>query len=235
MDPVTIGGIAAGVSAALVSSSASLFFGSRMLNRSQAQAADSGEVGDYSLKKKKTLIAAREILETADAIESEPNNGIKGRFIKIENPNRVCMHIANIIVSTNKNDNIAYEKPVTISSVLDKSDKFKPSNATDNDNNTYVHSSCGEAPWLIVDLQFVADIVRITIVNRQDCCQHRINGSFVSILGEQHETVWESQSFVDGNGSPYPVSDSNLNQYGFDSFTMYPPDTQVVGEKNQYY
>ena len=192
------------------------------------------EEEDFSLSKKKTLIAAREILKSADVIESEPPDGIKGRFIRISNPHMVCLHIANVIVSTNKNDNLAYQKPVTISSLIDRSEKFKPSNATDNDNNTYTHTSCGEPPWIIVDLQFVADITKIIIVNRQDCCQQRINGTIVAILGEDHETLWESEPFYDQRGDTYPISDSNLNQFGFDSFVMEPPETTVKGERNRY-
>lgn len=182
-----------------------------------------------------TVTEAKEILKSNDIVESKPNNGIKGRFIRISNEVPVCMHISNVIVSTNKNDNIAYQKPVTISSLIDRSEKFKPSNATDDDKNTYTHTSCGESPWIVVDLQFVADIIRITVVNRQDCCQQRINGTIVSVLGEDHETLWESEPFKDAQGSTIPVQDSSLNQFGYDSFTMMLPDTSVQGERNKYY
>jgi hypothetical protein len=221
----------------VVSSSIASGVAFTMMNKKDPNALEfeQPEEQEYKSQEENTLTAAKEILKNADMIESKPNNGIKGRFIRISNENQVCMHISNVIVSTNKNDNIAYQKPVTISSLIDRSEKFKPSNVTDNDKNTYTHTSCGEAPWIVIDLQFVADIIRITVDNRQDCCQQRINGTIVSILGEDHETLWESDLFTDAQRSEIPVQESGLNQYGYDSFTMLPPDKWVQGERNKYY
>jgi len=159
---------------------------------------------------------------------------IQGKFIRISNSNIVCMHISKLIVSSGKNDDIAFNKPVTMSSRLDSTANYIASNVTDSDTNTYNHTSCGDSPWILVDLEFVTEITKIIVVNRQDCCQQRINGTIVEILNENKETVWESEPFKDKLGSIKPVYDSNLNQYGYDRFTITPPNTNIVGERNKY-
>jgi hypothetical protein len=183
------------------------------------------------------MLAANEILRQADKAEwvnNQPVNGIKGRWIKILNTNIVCMHISKVIVSTSKNDNIAFGKPAQQSSNLDNTDKYKASQVVNNDATTYNHTSCGDAPWVLIDLQFEADITKIIVVNRQDCCQQRLNGSIVEIRNEKNDTVWESEIFVDKQGNNIPVYDSNANQYGYDRFIMNPPNTSIEYSNNNF-
>merc|ERR1712045_486765 len=52
-----------------------------------------------------------------------------------------------------------------------------------------MHTLASTDNWWLVDLQQSSVIQRITIYNRKDCCQERLNGAVIEILDEMMEVV----------------------------------------------
>jgi len=109
--------------------------------------------------------------------------------------------------------NIALNKPTKQSSTFGNSDSFRPSNAVDGNINTISHTSDPvsiprgfEPAWWQVDLEFPSEITSIVIVNRQDCCEDRLNDFYIKLYGADGSTVVDEQSIrtaVDKEGTTF--------------------------------
>lgn len=89
----------------------------------------------------------------------------------------------------NVSSNLALGKPVTSSSRW-----FPDSRAVDGLDNTFTHSSCTDAPWLMVDLISLYKIDYVEIQNRIDCCGDRLIWFTVEALDEFYSVL--SSEFV---------------------------------------
>lgn len=139
---------------------------------------------------------------------------VTGQFIKVSSDYVTCMHLAEIIVVSDTNKNISYQKPVIMSSKFDFSKQYDSSNVTDGNFSTYNMTSCGDTPSITVDLLFEANISKIILINRQDCCQQRITGATIEILDKNATSIWKSHPIADRTGSTIPVQDANEQAQG---------------------
>ena len=80
--------------------------------------------------------------------------------------------------------------------------------------NTFVHTSCYDVPWIVVDLGSDIPIYRIVIINRKDCCQSRILGAKLYITGNNKEGVYNSANIHTVNST----------------YTWFPPNQTVYGD-----
>jgi hypothetical protein len=143
------------------------------------------------------------------------NSGMVGRYIKLQYNRVDCLNLAQIeVYSKKRGKNIITPQTVVRKSSGYFGDSFPNQNYVDGAGNAFVHSSCGDIPWIQVDLGSVKPIYKVVIVNRKDCCQSRIHGSKLIIY--------------DGNGAPTYNSQEivSINQ----TYTWFPPSTTVYGD-----
>jgi len=84
-------------------------------------------------------------------------------------------------------------------------------------NGSVSHTAVQEAPWWEVDLGRSGPIQQVTVWNRADCCQERLEGLRVQVLDESREVVWEQadgpiprprHAFVLGDSAPIDIGPS---------------------------
>jgi len=134
---------------------------------------------------------------------SDPNAVITGRYIKLQYNHQECLNLAQIrVFSTKGGPNvIKTSTSVSKSSIYAGNDMFPNRNFVDGTENTFVHTSCGDVPWIQVDLGSEMPIYKIVIVNRKDCCQGRILGTVLSILNADQNPVYFSASVSSTNAT----------------------------------
>ena len=91
---------------------------------------------------------------------------------------------------------------------------FPGKNFVDGDTGqtyNFVHTSCGDVPWVQVDLGSMKEIYRVIVYNRVDCCQSRILGTRLQIINDQNEMVYVSD----------PVNSTNQ------TYSWYPPNSSI--------
>lgn len=89
--------------------------------------------------------------------------------------------------------NIDFNKPTKQSSTYGT---FGASNAVDVDIDTISHTSdpvAGVTAWWQVDLEYLYEITSIVIVNRQDCCQERLNDFYIRLIDADGSTIVDEQ------------------------------------------
>mmetsp|Transcript_26815 Transcript_26815/g.29669 ORF Transcript_26815/g.29669 Transcript_26815/m.29669 type:complete len:736 (-) Transcript_26815:139-2346(-) len=117
-------------------------------------------------------------------------NGSKGRYIQLtQDIEGQFLAFADIIVhGTTLIDGLedaALNRPAISSGVYGGNIE---SHAVDGVYGTLYHSNTPSA-WWQVDLQSVNEIAQVTIHNRDNCCQFRLNGAIVEILDERSNVV----------------------------------------------
>jgi len=127
---------------------------------------------------------------------SNPSSVTTGRYIKLQYNRVECLNLAEIRVYSKKGgpNIITPNTPVTKSSGF-QGDVFPGRNFVDGDTGqtyNFVHTSCGDVPWVQVDLGSMIDIYKVVIYNRVDCCQHRILGAVLQILNDENDMVYAS-------------------------------------------
>lgn len=60
-----------------------------------------------------------------------------------------------------------------------------------------VHTQNSKDEWVEIDLQKEEDVTRVTIYNRPDCCQDRLNGAKIKLLNEKREQVYPTIGLTD--------------------------------------
>jgi hypothetical protein len=109
-----------------------------------------------------------------------------------------CLNLAEIRVYSKKGgpNIITPNTPVTKSSGY-QGDMFPSKNFVDGDTGqtyNFVHTSCGDVPWVQVDLGSMIDIYKVVVFNRVDCCQSRILGTVLQILNEENDMIYVSNN-----------------------------------------
>jgi hypothetical protein len=139
---------------------------------------------------------------------------VQGRYIRLQYDHRDCLNLAQIYVYTDNNDSsqiIIPQTRVTRSSAGYWGGIFPERNVVNGAGNTFVHTSCGDVPWMMVDLGAITPIYRVVLKNRNDCCQERVLGTSLIILNEQMAPLYHS------------VNITSVNM----SYTWFPPDKGV--------
>jgi hypothetical protein len=127
------------------------------------------------------------------------------RYCRVRYPSGVamCIQISQIAVFDNRDQNVAFGKPVRSSPPLGAD--CGPERAIDGalkarGHPFEFHSKCRVNDFWMVDFTKSYPIKRVEYYNRADCCAGRANGMLIELLDENQKVVW-SQS-----------ADSNLKQ-----------------------
>jgi hypothetical protein len=142
---------------------------------------------------------------------------IKGRGIRLKYNRQECLNLAEIrVYSSNGGPNIITPNtPISKSSGY-QGDMFPSRNFVDSNTNNFVHTSCSDVPWIVVDLGSMVDIFKIVVFNRVDCCQSRILGTVLEIYNE---------GGLDPGSRIYvsePITTTNR------TYTWFPPSPAIV-------
>ena len=84
-------------------------------------------------------------------------------------------------------------------------DQIPGKNLTDGNPNSMAHTSCGDVPWMMVDLGRERTVWRVRVRNRVDCCQDRIGGTWVEVLAADGKTVVYTSAPFTGTAGVYEV------------------------------
>lgn len=145
-------------------------------------------------------------------INTQSKSYTKGRYVMLSNKQVGCLHIQQIQVYNDKMEQLI--KPQTLSkmsSSFGDGKVFPSSKATNGLWDSFSHTSCGDAPWLVFDLGQSVNISKIVIFNREDCCRGRLNGTVVSIYETDPTTpsALNANTNANPNAKPLPVYISN--------------------------
>lgn len=144
---------------------------------------------------------------------------LQGRYIRIQYDRVECLNLAQIQVYSAANDRTGIITPnmvVTKPSGWGNPDVFPGKYFVDGVGNSFVHTSCGEVPWVMVDLGAIRPIYKIVLTNRHDCCLERVKGAVMMVLDSQMKSVYQSSPIL------------TVNQ----TYTFFPPSKNVYPDYN---
>ena len=162
---------------------------------------------------------------------SAPPSALQGRFIRIEMGQVGCLNLGEIMVYSEKNGKniILPSTPVTASSSFGNN-AFPGPLFVDQKPDTFVHTSCADKGWVMVDLGAMKPIYQIVIINRSDCCRQRANGAVLTILNDQRNVIYTANPIRNKAGNTtYTEADNSVNDRSYRVFTYFPPKKDVVG------
>jgi hypothetical protein len=140
---------------------------------------------------------------------------ITGRYIKLQYNHVECLNLAEIkVYSKQGGPNIITPNTHVTKSSGFQGDVFPGRNFVDGDTGqtyNFVHTSCGDVPWVQVDLGSMIDIYKVVVYNRVDCCQQRVLGTVLQIMNDQNELIYVSN----------PINSVNQN------YTWFPPSSEI--------
>jgi hypothetical protein len=147
-----------------------------------------------------------------------PAGNVSGRYIKLQHQSVICMNLAQIYVLSEKGGKNIITPNTTVSkSSVFGADHFPNRNFVDGVGNTIIHTSCGDIPWIEVDLGRTVPLYKIVIRNRSDCCQDRAQGITIQVLDESKTIVYASR----------PIRSTNM------MYAVYPPSPEVKVDQKE--
>ena len=159
---------------------------------------------------------------------------INARYIHLQHSQQGCLNLAEIRAYSYKGG----PNLVSSSAVVTQSSPGPPSlHAVDRNIDSIAHTSCGDVPWLRVDLGKSMSLHSVHIVNRRDCCRNRAIGLVLSLLDDQQKPVYVAEPIKDKNGKTSyvdtPEHYTNMTDYPT-TMTWYPPQpTPVYNETDE--
>jgi hypothetical protein len=117
-----------------------------------------------------------------------------GRYVRVDLPGREqYLSLAEVLVISD-GENIAPRGKATQSSM--SAGGVAPRAIDGNANGAHsggsvTHTALQRDPWWEVELAIPASIHQIELFNRTDCCNERLDGCRVMVLGENRETLFE--------------------------------------------
>ncbi len=129
-------------------------------------------------------------------IPSGGTEPVDGRYLRIEYDRRECLNLAQIMVySAEGGPNLVTAATKVTKSSGYQGDQFPSGNFVNQKGAqwyNFVHTSCGDVPWVEVDLGSVVRVWKVVLWNRQDCCQERVRGAKLVVLNGEREMVYVS-------------------------------------------
>lgn len=153
---------------------------------------------------------------TNAAIPPLKNTLLQGRYITLYYNRRECLNLAQIAVYSDDSisSNVITPRTTVYKPSGYSGDAYPVQNFVNGLANTFVHTSCYDVPWIVVDLGRNTPIYRIVITNRKDCCQSRILGAKLYITGDNKDGVYNSHNIHTVNST----------------YTWFPPNPTVYGD-----
>jgi len=155
----------------------------------------------------------------------------QGRFIRIEMGQVGCLNLGEIAVMSKKDGPNIIRPSMTVSSSSSYGNNAYPgANVVDQKPDTFVHTSCADKGWVMVDLGSTVPIYQIIVTNRTDCCRQRANGAVLTILNDRKEVLYTANPIRNKAGSTTNnEADNSANDRSFYKFTYFPPTPAVIG------
>lgn len=144
---------------------------------------------------------------------------VQGRYIRFQYNHVECLNLTQVQVYTSQDDSIGVITPqtkVTRSSVGYWGGIFPEVNFVDRSKGPFVHTSCGDVPWVMVDLGAVTPIYKVLLTNRTDCCMERVLGTTMIVLNGSMKPVYNSDPIISVNTT----------------YTYFPPNKGVYADLN---
>lgn len=158
-------------------------------------------------------------------------SAFRGRFIRIEMGQVGCLNLGEIMVMSEKNGaNLIRPSMVVTTSSSYGNNAYPGTLFVDQKPDTFVHTSCADKGWVMVDLGAMTPIAQIILINRSDCCRQRANGAVLTILNDQREVIFTADPIRNKTGSTtYTEADNSANDRSYRVFTYFPPAKAVIG------
>lgn len=157
------------------------------------------------------------------------------RYIHLQHSQQGCLNLAEVRAYEYKGgpNIVPSDAVVTQSSGADNA-----KNIVDRNIDLMAHTSCGDIPWVRIDLGKTVPLHMIHIVNRRDCCRNRAIGLVLSLLDDQQKPVYVSEPMKDKSGKTSyidtPEHYMNLTSDYPATMTWYPPNAKpVYDEKDE--
>ena len=154
---------------------------------------------------------------------------VQARYIHFQHSQQGCLNLAEVRAYEYKGG----PNVVPTDAVVTQSSPGNPSkHLVDRNIDTIAHTSCGDVPWLRIDLGKMVPLHIIHVVNRRDCCRNRAIGLVLSLLDEQQKPVYVSEPMKDKSGKTTyidtPEHYMNLTSDYPATMTWYPPNAKPV-------
>jgi hypothetical protein len=161
---------------------------------------------------------------------------LQGRFIRIDMGQVGCLNLGEIAVMSEKDGpNIIRPSMVVSTSSSYGNNAYPGANFVDQKPDTFVHTSCSDKGWVIVDLGSMVPIYQIVVTNRTDCCRQRANGAVLTILNDRKEILYTADPIRNKAGSmTNNEADNSTNDRSFYTFTYFPPTPAVIGSDTAF-
>ena len=142
-----------------------------------------------------------------------PKVTTRARYIKLQYDRSECLNLAEIRVFSDPTgpNKVTPNTVVTKSSGHGSSDTFPVRNFVDGNLSNFVHTSCYDIPWILVDMGSVIPIAKVMVYNRTDCCQERARGMRMILLDDAKKEVYRSEPVRTVQGI----------------YVWFPPNTQI--------
>ena len=169
----------------------------------------------------------------SEGFEAQPT--IQARYIHFQHSQQGCLNLAEVRAYEYKGgpNVVPTDAIVTQSSGADNA-----KNIVDRNVDTIAHTSCGDIPWVRIDLGKTVPLHMIHVVNRRDCCRNRAIGLVLSLLDEQQKPVYVAEPLKDKKGQTTYVDTPehylNLTSDYPATISYYPPNPKpVYDEKDE--
>ena len=170
----------------------------------------------------------------SEGFEAQPT--IQARYIHFQHSQQGCLNLAEVRAYEYKGgpNVVPTDAVVTQSSPSAE----PPSKLVDRNVDTIAHTSCGDIPWVRIDLGKTVPLHMIHVVNRRDCCRNRAIGLVLSLLDEQQKPVYVAEPLKDKKGQTTYVDTPehylNLTSDYPATISYYPPNPKpVYDEKDE--
>jgi hypothetical protein len=137
---------------------------------------------------------------------------VKGRYIKFQYNHVDCLNLAQIeVYGSNGGPNLITPNTTVVKPDGYQGDMYPNRNFVDGVGNTFVHTSCNNIPWIMVDMGSMIPMYKIVLRNRKDCCQSRVLGTVMTIMNDQNQVIYQSN----------PIQSTVM------TYTYYPPKPNI--------
>jgi hypothetical protein len=139
-----------------------------------------------------------------------------GRFIKLQYDHQECLNLAQIQVYSDDTDENIVNPTMSVQkpSGWNGNDYYPVKNFIDGVGNTFVHTSCYDVPYIILDLGVPTPIYKIVVTNRKDCCQSRVLGTVLTVMDANNKVLYTAD----------PIKTVSA------TYTWFPPKPEVYGD-----
>lgn len=141
---------------------------------------------------------------------------LMARYVRLQYSRVDYLNLAQIQVFATESE--GSQIPLTAGQVSKSSgyhgDMFPNQHFVNGTAHTFVHTSCGDVPWIEVDLGYLSTVYKVILTNRKDCCQERVLGTNLILLDSSRKPLYHSD----------PIQSVNA------TYTWFPPNVGVYAD-----